>query len=41
MQVSDTYREIAEKITGEPLMLSDNPKAEIIDILRNQYQLID
>ncbi len=41
MQVSDTYREIAEKITGEPLMLSDNPKAEIIDILRDQYQLID
>jgi phosphoribosylaminoimidazole-succinocarboxamide synthase len=41
MQISQTYREIAEKITGEPLSLSDNPKAEIIDILREQFGLID
>lgn len=41
MQVSNVYRGIAEKITGEELVLSDNPKAEIIDILRTQYDLID
>jgi len=40
-QVSDTYIGIAEKITGEKIHLSDNPKAEIIAILRDQYGLID
>ncbi|WP_189379459.1 phosphoribosylaminoimidazolesuccinocarboxamide synthase [Thalassotalea profundi] len=41
MQVSKTYIDIAEKVTGKKIVLSDNPKAEIIDILKNQYQLID
>jgi phosphoribosylaminoimidazole-succinocarboxamide synthase len=41
MNVSKTYIDIAEKITGEKIVLSDNPKAEIIDILREEYQLID
>ncbi|WP_318433401.1 phosphoribosylaminoimidazolesuccinocarboxamide synthase [Photobacterium leiognathi] len=41
MQISKVYTGIAEKITGEPITLSRNPKAEIIEILRNQYQLID
>ncbi len=41
MDVSKTYIDIAEKITGQKIVLSDNPKAEIIDILRNNYQLID
>ncbi|MCV6628097.1 MAG: phosphoribosylaminoimidazolesuccinocarboxamide synthase [Cellvibrionaceae bacterium] len=41
MQVSNTYLSIAEKITGEKLTLSDNPKAEIIEILKDQYGLID
>jgi phosphoribosylaminoimidazole-succinocarboxamide synthase len=40
-QVSDTYIAIAEKITGKKLHLSHNPKAEIIKILDNEYQLID
>ncbi len=40
MQVSATYSDIAEKITGEPLVLSQNPRAEIIDILSG-YRLID
>ena len=40
MQISKTYIDIAETITGQPLVLSDNPKAEIIQILRDQYQLI-
>jgi len=41
MQVSKIYVDIAEKITGKPLVLSGNPKAEIIQILRDDYQLID
>jgi phosphoribosylaminoimidazole-succinocarboxamide synthase len=41
MAVSETYTRIAEKITGKKITLSDNPKAEIIDILRNEFGLID
>jgi phosphoribosylaminoimidazole-succinocarboxamide synthase len=41
MQISATYIDLAEKITGEKLILSANPKAEIIDILRNDYGLIN
>ncbi|MER2491516.1 phosphoribosylaminoimidazolesuccinocarboxamide synthase [Catenovulum sediminis] len=41
MQVSKTYIDIAEKISGEKVHLSDNPKAEIIEILRTQYGLVD
>lgn len=41
MHVSKTYTDIAEKITGKKIVLSDNPKAEIIDILKNRYQLVD
>jgi len=41
MDVSATYIGIAEKITGQPIVLSDNPKAEIIEILRRDYNLID
>ncbi|TKB49187.1 phosphoribosylaminoimidazolesuccinocarboxamide synthase [Ferrimonas aestuarii] len=41
MAVSKTYVDIAEKITGEPLNLSDNPKAEIIEILSKDYGLIN
>ncbi|WP_133469528.1 phosphoribosylaminoimidazolesuccinocarboxamide synthase [Paraglaciecola marina] len=40
MQVSNTYMDIAEKITGETLALSSDPRAEIIKILKEQYQLI-
>jgi len=40
-KVSDTYVNIAQKITGEKLEISDNPKAEIIEILRKNYGLID
>lgn len=39
-KVSETYVGIAEKIIGEKLPQSDNPKAEIIEILRDQYGLI-
>ncbi|KJF80585.1 phosphoribosylaminoimidazolesuccinocarboxamide synthase [Photobacterium angustum] len=40
MQISRVYTGIAEKITGKKITLSKNPKAEIINILRNDYQLI-
>ena len=39
--VSDTYVGIAEKIIGKKIVLSDNPKQEIIDILRDEFALID
>jgi phosphoribosylaminoimidazole-succinocarboxamide synthase len=41
MAVSETYTAIAEKITGEKIVLSDNPKAEIVDVLRSHFGLID
>lgn len=41
MGVSKTYVGIAEKVTGQKLVLSDNPKAEIIKVLKDQYGLID
>jgi phosphoribosylaminoimidazole-succinocarboxamide synthase len=41
MQVSDTYVSLAEKITGKPLIMSDNPKAEILAILDRDYGLVD
>lgn len=41
MQVSQTYCGIAEKITGRKIELSENPKQEIIDVLRDQYGLVD
>lgn len=41
LSVSKTYRDIAEKITGEKIVLSDNPKAEIISVLEQQYDLIE
>ncbi|MGS2724504.1 phosphoribosylaminoimidazolesuccinocarboxamide synthase [Porticoccus sp. GXU_MW_L64] len=41
MQVSKTYTDIAEKITGQAIELSENPKAEIIAILRDEFGLVD
>jgi len=41
MDVSKTYTAMAEKITGEKILLSENPKAEIMRILKEKYQLID
>jgi phosphoribosylaminoimidazole-succinocarboxamide synthase len=41
MEISATYVSIAEKITGETLHLSENPKSEIIEILDKQFGLID
>ena len=41
LAVSRTYIGIAEKITGAALRLSDDPRAEIIDILRSRFALVD
>jgi len=47
MDLLKTNIDIAEKITGEKLTLSENPKVEIIEIieiieiLKSQYGLID
>ena len=40
MKVSEIYLGVAEKVTGQKIQLSENPKAEIISILRDEYQLI-
>jgi len=41
MDVSKTYTDIAETITGEKILISNDPKNEIISILKEQYGLID
>ncbi|CAH0540213.1 phosphoribosylaminoimidazolesuccinocarboxamide synthase [Vibrio marisflavi] len=41
MDLSRTYINIAEKITGQKIVLSKNPKQEIIDVLSRDYGLID
>ncbi|MBV7317468.1 phosphoribosylaminoimidazolesuccinocarboxamide synthase [Shewanella sp. NIFS-20-20] len=41
LATSKTYTSIAEKIIGQPLTLSNNPRAEIINVLRQEYDLID
>merc|ERR1712164_29991 len=40
MEVSKTYSDIAEKITGSKLRISEDPRSEIIAILDVQYGLI-
>merc|ERR1739848_15972 len=41
MEVSKTYSDIAEKITGQKLRISEDPRDEIITILDVQYGLIN
>merc|ERR1711937_515762 len=41
MEVSKTYTDIAEKITGQKLAMSSNPRQEIVDILDKTYGLIE
>lgn len=41
MDVSKIYTDIAKTITGEEIKISDDPKTEIISILRDQYGLVD
>lgn len=41
MQVSNTYVGMAEKIIGHKLPQSNNPQAEILDVLNERYGLIN
>ena len=41
MALSETYLGIAEKITGQRPVISDNPKAEIVAVLTGRYGLVD
>ncbi|MTI15165.1 phosphoribosylaminoimidazolesuccinocarboxamide synthase [Sansalvadorimonas verongulae] len=41
VDISRTYIDIAEKVIGEKITLSDNPKVEIVNILRDEYGLVD
>ncbi|WP_444932289.1 phosphoribosylaminoimidazolesuccinocarboxamide synthase [Microbulbifer sp. SSSA002] len=41
MDLSNTYIGIAEKIVGTKLEISDNPKAELLEVLRKDYGLVD
>jgi len=41
MDVSKTYTDIAEKITGQKLRATQNPRDEIIKVLDEQFGLID
>jgi len=40
MEVSKTYLDIAEKITGAPIVQSEDPRGEIIAVLREKYNLV-
>merc|ERR1711881_7097 len=41
LEVSKTYSDIAEKITGQALRISEDPRGEIMTILDVQYGLIN
>jgi len=41
MRTSETYREVAEKITGQKPALSENPRAEIVEVLSSRFGLVD
>lgn len=41
MAISKTYVGLAEKIIGHRLPLADNPKAEIVDVLRRDFALVN
>jgi len=41
MEVSKVYTDIAEKITGEKITVSDDPKGEIIKILDEKFGIIE
>ena len=41
MRTSRTYLDLAEKITGRPVQLSENPREEITAMLRDEFRLVD
>ena len=40
LEVAETYRDLAEKITGQPLAVSENPRADILDTLAADFDLV-
>jgi phosphoribosylaminoimidazole-succinocarboxamide synthase len=40
MEVSRTYLDIAEKVIGRKIEISTNPKAEICEILKRDYNIV-
>ncbi|MCM8538381.1 MAG: phosphoribosylaminoimidazolesuccinocarboxamide synthase [Lentisphaeraceae bacterium] len=40
MKVSDTYTGIAGKITGSKIVVPEDPKAEILDVLSSKYGIV-
>ena len=41
MAVSETYVNMAERITGQPLSIAQDPRAEILDVLNADFALIE
>ena len=41
LDVSKTYVDLAETITGAPLALSDSPRDDIISVLNTTFDLIN
>ena len=41
LKVSKAYIDLAEKITGRPLPVPTDAFAEIVDIMRDQFGLVD
>lgn len=40
LQVSQTYLDIAAEITGKPVVVDDDPRASVIEVLGREYDLI-
>ncbi|MEM8563395.1 MAG: phosphoribosylaminoimidazolesuccinocarboxamide synthase, partial [Pseudomonadota bacterium] len=40
MSVSETYTAMAEKVIGQKVQISDNPRAEIVELMRSEFDLI-
>jgi phosphoribosylaminoimidazole-succinocarboxamide synthase len=40
MDVSSTYVDIAERITGQPLVISENPRDDMLRVLREELDII-
>ena len=41
LDLSQTYIGIAEKVTGKPLVVPKEPRAEILAVLKDELKLID
>ena len=41
LDVSRVYVSLAERVTGKPLVIPEDPEAEIIAVLRDTFGLVD